>query len=257
MHRNWLLNQDAAAQGNYAAMGAWLLLLAYCAEHELGVGEPDGNGIGDAKITPFWPWSERELLARIGIDEAGLRLALEGGLCSSAGDGLIVHGYDIKGERAARAMREGGSKGGAKGASKPPSKAPVKGPGKVREGREGKGKERGDPRVTEVFEHWREKMQKNAAAKLTDDRRAKVLARLREGYTVDDIKRAIDGCASSPHHMGENESRTRYDDLTLICRSGSKLEGFRDRARMPSQAPLDPTWREHPELARRRAQGAS
>jgi hypothetical protein len=38
---------------------------------------------------------------------------------------------------------------------------------------------------------------------------------------VADILRAIDGCAASEFHTTGG-----YDDLTLICRNGSKLEAF-------------------------------
>ena len=80
--------------------------------------------------------------------------------------------------------------------------------------------------VKEVFDHWITTMGKTSQAKLTDMRKKCVEARLKEGYTVDQIKQAIEGCAKSPHHMGQNDSGTVYDDLTLICRSGDKVEQF-------------------------------
>lgn len=80
--------------------------------------------------------------------------------------------------------------------------------------------------VKEVFDHWITTMGKTSQAKLTDKRKKCVEARLKEGYTVDQIKQAIEGCAKSPHHMGQNDSGTVYDDLTLICRSGDKVEQF-------------------------------
>lgn len=75
--------------------------------------------------------------------------------------------------------------------------------------------------VGEVFEHWRSAFGMNGNAKLTPERRRKIQARLRDNYTVDRIKRAIDGCASSDFHRSRG-----YTDLTLICRNGSKLEEF-------------------------------
>lgn len=80
--------------------------------------------------------------------------------------------------------------------------------------------------VKEVFDHWITTMGKTSQAKLTDKRKKCIEARLKEGYTVDQIKQAIEGCAKSPHHMGQNDSGTVYDDLTLICRSGDKVEQF-------------------------------
>lgn len=80
-----------------------------------------------------------------------------------------------------------------------------------------------------IFAHW-QKATDHPKARPTKDRKAKVYARLREGFGERDIIRAIDGCASSPFHMGENDGEAQHNDLSLICRSGSKLEGFIDRA---------------------------
>lgn len=77
----------------------------------------------------------------------------------------------------------------------------------------------------EVFDHWQQVMDKPRAL-FTEDRRRKVRARLREGYTVEQLKAAVDGCRRSAFHMGRNDRRVRYDDLQLICRSGSHVERF-------------------------------
>lgn len=79
--------------------------------------------------------------------------------------------------------------------------------------------------VQEIFAYWQASLS-HPTAKLTAERRRKVEARLRQGYTVEQIKQAIDGCAASPFHRGENDEGRVYDDLELICRSGSKLENF-------------------------------
>jgi hypothetical protein len=70
----------------------------------------------------------------------------------------------------------------------------------------------------------------HSRAKLTKGRRTKITARLEEGYTAEQIKQAIDGCKASKYHMGENEQQNVYDDLTLICRNGEKLESFIHKA---------------------------
>ena len=80
--------------------------------------------------------------------------------------------------------------------------------------------------VSEIFDYWVLVMGKTAQSRLTDKRRKCIEARLKEGYSVDLIKQAIDGCAASAYHMGLNDSGTVYDDLTLICRTGDKLEQF-------------------------------
>lgn len=86
--------------------------------------------------------------------------------------------------------------------------------------------------VRVVYEYWLAVMGKNPKrTKLTPERRRTIQARLRDGYPLDDMLSAIDGCFSSDFHMarGEYRGRTKYNDLTLILRNGSNLEGFRDR----------------------------
>lgn len=82
--------------------------------------------------------------------------------------------------------------------------------------------------AVDVFSFWCDKMGKANNAKLTAGRRSKILARIKEGYPVEEIKQAIENCARSDFHMGQNDNGTKYNDLELICRSGAKLEFFRD-----------------------------
>lgn len=95
--------------------------------------------------------------------------------------------------------------------------------------------------VREVFQHWQQTLQ-HPQAKLTEDRKRKVQARLREGFTVEQLKAAIDGCARSPFHMGENDQGQKHDDLELICRKGSQVEKF---ANMPAGGQRDEARRRH------------
>ncbi len=76
-----------------------------------------------------------------------------------------------------------------------------------------------------VFDHWQKRMSK-PRARLTRGRAAVIKARLRDGYVQDQMKRAIDACCASEWHMGENDRNTAYNDLTMILRSGEKLEQF-------------------------------
>jgi len=77
-----------------------------------------------------------------------------------------------------------------------------------------------DPRTREVFDYWQSTLNRERS-KLTPTRRTKIEARLKAGATVEEIKRAIDGCAGSEFHTGQG-----HVDLTLICRSDEKLEFF-------------------------------
>ena len=105
--------------------------------------------------------------------------------------------------------------------------------------------------VNEVFDYWKHRMGKNGRTVLSDKRRKAIQGRMKkEGRTVEEIKQAIDGCASSPFHMGQgpDSDGTVYDDLELICRNNEKLEQFiqiwekRDRIEInghKSKGPVD------------------
>lgn len=84
-----------------------------------------------------------------------------------------------------------------------------------------------DNQVLEVFEHWMHKMHKNPKTTLLSPKRKRCIqARIRDGYALEDIKRAIDMCALSPFHMGGNDSKKKFNDIELICRNSEKLEFF-------------------------------
>lgn len=87
--------------------------------------------------------------------------------------------------------------------------------------------------VAELFDYWRERC-RHPQAKLTSDRRSKTTARLREGYSVEQMRAAIDGAATGAY---VNEDGHRFDDLELIFRSGSKVEQFIARGATNGCAP--------------------
>ncbi len=89
----------------------------------------------------------------------------------------------------------------------------------------------------ELFQYWQAVFAK-ARATFTPERRRAIRARLRDGYTAQDIRRAIDGCKASDFHNGINTESRSYNDITLICRNGTKLEGFRDLAKESGAKPL-------------------
>ncbi len=81
----------------------------------------------------------------------------------------------------------------------------------------------------EVFDYWRQVMD-HPRAKLDSKRRNAINARLKEGRSVEDLKRAVDGCSVTPHNMGQNKHRQRYDDIELICRNSPNVERFMGNA---------------------------
>lgn len=80
-------------------------------------------------------------------------------------------------------------------------------------------------RARSVFDFWKLEMGHPRAG--FDGKREKaVTARLKAGYSVDDLQDAVKGCKLSPYHMGENERQTVWDDIELICRDAAHVEKF-------------------------------
>ena len=76
-----------------------------------------------------------------------------------------------------------------------------------------------------LFAYWQE-IHNHKRAKLDLSRKKKIKARLKDGYSVEEIKMAIEGCKLSAHHMGKNENGTIYDDIELICRDSKHIDSF-------------------------------
>ena len=79
--------------------------------------------------------------------------------------------------------------------------------------------------VLQVWEYWAGIHQ--SKAKLNATVRGKIKTRLKS-FTVDQIKLAIDGNASSPFHQGENDRKQKYHSLELICRNDENTQRFID-----------------------------
>ncbi|WP_446089869.1 replication protein [Acinetobacter sp. 1124_18A] len=76
-----------------------------------------------------------------------------------------------------------------------------------------------------IFEFWKTTFNSSKTV-LTEKRKKKIEARLEQGYSVEDIKKAIVNCSKSDYHMGKNERGTVYNDIELICREPEKLDRF-------------------------------
>jgi hypothetical protein len=79
--------------------------------------------------------------------------------------------------------------------------------------------------VSEVFEYWKIRLNK-PKSKLDKARARKIQERLKDGYTVQDLQTAVDGCSHSAFHNGDNSSRTSYLDISLICRDAEHVDRF-------------------------------
>lgn len=76
-----------------------------------------------------------------------------------------------------------------------------------------------------IFDHWKEVLGYRRAR--LDQKRLKCIKdRLRDGYTLEDITDAINGCYLSPFHQGHNDRGNRYDDISLICRDAEHIDRF-------------------------------
>lgn len=79
----------------------------------------------------------------------------------------------------------------------------------------------------EVFAYWRRTCRgDNPRVVFGPKRREKVTARLREGYSVAELKQAVDGAYTHPF---VNEHGKVFDELELICRDEVKADDFMAR----------------------------
>lgn len=84
--------------------------------------------------------------------------------------------------------------------------------------------------VETVFDHWRQVM--DSPRSILDRKRAGLIRQaLKLGYTVDDLRAAINGCRMTPHNMGVNERGTRFNGLDLILRNADNIDRFMGTAR--------------------------
>lgn len=84
-----------------------------------------------------------------------------------------------------------------------------------------------------VLDHYKSHHPKSKAGQ---PEKAKIAARLREGFTVDELCQAIDGNHISPFHCGENAQGTRYHKIGLIFRSADQVQQFIGMADDPPAA---------------------
>lgn len=76
-----------------------------------------------------------------------------------------------------------------------------------------------------VFNHWRSVTGHNKA--ILDPKRTKLInAAMKLGYTVEQLKQAIDGNKASAFHQGDNDHKTVYDGLDLILRDAAQIDKF-------------------------------
>lgn len=84
----------------------------------------------------------------------------------------------------------------------------------------------------EVWSHYvsvlRAHRPRRRAPALSSKDRKKIRDYLRDGLTVDDLKRAIDGLFRSAHHLGQNDRATEYLELEYALRKPTQFAAIAD-----------------------------
>lgn len=95
---------------------------------------------------------------------------------------------------------------------------------------------KGDVRVIEVFEYWQIVMN-HPKANLCD-KRTRIIKKALKDYSLEDLKKAIDGCKLDPWHMGIGNKGKKNDEISLICRDSIHIEKFIESADKPKPKSL-------------------
>lgn len=89
--------------------------------------------------------------------------------------------------------------------------------------------------VAAIFDAWRTAAGKSDRTVL-DPKRRRLITGALGAYPVDDLVDAVRGWRHSPHHAGQNDTGTVYNDLGLLLRDAEHIERFRDLERRGAQA---------------------
>lgn len=84
--------------------------------------------------------------------------------------------------------------------------------------------------VGAVFDAWREAAGKTDRTML-DPKRRRLITTALGSYPLEDVIDAVRGWRHSPHHAGQNDTGTVYNDLGLLLRDAGHIETFRDLER--------------------------
>ena len=98
----------------------------------------------------------------------------------------------------------------------------------------------GEDLVEALFGHWVAVMRegRRGPKPAFTPKRRKLLAQWFDYYDLPTLMAAVDGCALSDFHMGNNSRGRRYDSLELIFRDAEHIERFASIA-MESENEVD------------------
>ena len=77
-----------------------------------------------------------------------------------------------------------------------------------------------------VFDHWVYMLGKNPRRVALGPKRRRAIDAALQLYDEETLLLAIEGCAASPFHAGENDRGTEYTDIELIVRDEAHVERF-------------------------------
>jgi hypothetical protein len=87
--------------------------------------------------------------------------------------------------------------------------------------------------VQQVVDHWLAKPQQSgrkptkwSSLASSSDEYRKIKARLKEGFSVDQLKKAIDGAHKTPHNLGDNDRDQVYLSMKIIFKDMSQVQRF-------------------------------
>lgn len=108
---------------------------------------------------------------------------------------------------------------------------------------------RGSSAVDAVFEAWldaKTTFHGRRSTAVLDPKRRRIIRNaiklMKQGGSDDPVADCVDavrGWRHSPHHTGQNDSRTVYNDLGLLLRDAAHIENFRDIERAAAQSAGD------------------
>lgn len=78
--------------------------------------------------------------------------------------------------------------------------------------------------VQTIFEYWQKCMTSHRS--VLDNKRKTLIANALKNYDPADVCKAIRGCSKTPHNMGQNKQKTKYNGLNLILRDAEHIDYF-------------------------------
>lgn len=99
----------------------------------------------------------------------------------------------------------------------------------------------GDVSVRTVFDFWREAMN-HPGAKLDAKRRGRIQARLKDGFSTEELCKAIEGAKCDPWLMGSNPSKKVYDGIETVLRDAAQVEKLKALAGQPVVSNQSSDW---------------